>query len=995
MPASESSDAASRGPADRRVADHWLSRTLRLLTHVSARNPRATLCVVLLTVCASVAYAVGCLNFHTDRADLIDPQAEYHQRWLDYTKSFGEQTDIVIVVAAGDAATMHQVQDELGTRLQQEASLFQDVFFKIDSRSLHEKGLQYFTPKQLYDGLVRLNDYAAVVGGRWERSRLDQQFQELAGSLKTRTVDPVQGIDDRTLHQLERVQALVTGLNAALENTGGFDSPWPRIIPATQDLSTADVTYLGNESGSLGFVQVRPAVEGQDKLTGATAAVDRIRELIADVQTRYPTAEIGVTGIPVLENDEMRKSQSDMLTASLISFVAVATLLFVGFRGVKHPLIAMIMLLVGMAWTFGYTTFAVGHLNILSVSFAVILIGLGIDFAIHYLSRYLELRQHGRELRPALKETSRSVGTGIVTAAVTTALAFFCATFTDFLGVAELGIIAGGGILICALATFLVLPALVGLADKDTPAEQLPTPFTGDWFRRWTTGWPRITAVVSIVLIGVAATQVVQWNSGRPAWGIAYDPNLLNLQAEGVDSVAVQQRVFRESGRSLLYAVSIADSPEEARQLRQNFEALPSVARVEDLASRLPAYSSEQTKPYIEAFRTRLARLPVQTPNVGLLNPAVVGRLMEDTLAEIRGIPHPEARTAESELNTFLDRFETLDQTAQTKFLGEFQARATGALYLQLRTIAAATNTAPLTWAELPSELKQRYVSDDGHWLLQVFPKEQVWDAAPLASFVKELRSVDENITGTPLQNHEASRQIQTSYQNASLYALAVIVLVLLLDFLDREHKALVLLPPFAVMVFAAMMLQTRRIEVNPVFLIGAYLVMVTASAAILDFPNLRDALLAMFPPLVGGLMMFGIFGFAGIALNPANMIVLPLVLGIGVDDGVHVIHDYRSQRGTYRTSSSTMNAILLTSLTTMVGFGSMLVAAHRGLFSIGVVLVIGVGCCLFVSLVTLPALLTLLSNSEKKRVAIAGSVSDHHRDEQPRQRPQNKRRAA
>ena len=107
---------------------------------------------------------------------------------------------------------------------------------------------------------------------------------------------------------------------------------------------------------------------------------------------------------------------------------------------------------------------------------------------------------------------------------------------------------------------------------------------------------------------------------------------------------------------------------------------------------------------------------------------------------------------------------------------------------------------------------------------------------------------------------------------------------------------------------------------------------------------------------------MFGMLALLGVDLNPANLIALPLVLGIGVDDGVHVVHDFRIQSGRYRTSASTINAIVLTSLTSMIGFGSMMVAAHRGLYSVGLVLVIGVGSCLFVSLVTLPALLTIVS---------------------------------
>jgi uncharacterized protein len=216
---------------------------------------------------------------------------------------------------------------------------------------------------------------------------------------------------------------------------------------------------------------------------------------------------------------------------------------------------------------------------------------------------------------------------------------------------------------------------------------------------------------------------------------------------------------------------------------------------------------------------------------------------------------------------------------------------------------------------------------------------------------------------------------------------------VLLLDFLSRAHKWLVLLPPLAIVGFGALLLGTRRADLSPAVFVMAYVGLTAIIAVVLDVRNLRDALLAMLPPVGGGLLMFGILGLAGVDLNPANLIVLPLILGIGVDNGVHVIHNFRAQPDGFRLSASTMNAIVLTSLTTIVGFGSMLVAAHRGLHSVGLVLVIGVGSCLWVSLVTLPAVLTVLAGPadasvEKQQLAMAASAA------KPQQHAQMKRAA-
>jgi uncharacterized protein len=984
----------------KRSAGSLLGEALRLLTRLSSRNPRMTLCFVLLVSCVAAGYTASCLKFHTQRSDLIDPKADFHQRWIEYTESFGDSSDIVVLVEAAEPRLIQSALDDLGGRLSREPELFTNLLYKADISALKRKGLQYFRPEQLSAGLNRLADYAPVAQGRWEYARLDYAIRATDYRLRTalNTSDPNLGN-----FALERAGRLAKSLNGALDEPAKFDSPWPEIIPGSLSLPAfaQNSTYLMSDDGTMGFLKVVPVANQKDDFNGNSLAVDRIREIISRIAPNHPEVQIGVTGIPVLENDEMRRSQSDMTLASVISFIGVSILLFIGFRGFRHPLLGMLMLLVGMAWTFGYTTLVIGHLNILSVSFAVILIGLGIDFAIHYLARYLELRHQEQPLRPALRETSTSVGTGIVTAALTTSLAFFCATFTQFLGVAELGIIAGGGILLCCLATFIVLPALISLSDQSIEPRKLPTPFDGNFLRGLTSRFPRLVMIVSLAIVLGLGSQVLDWTAeGGPASRVRYDYNLLNLQADGLESVEVQKRAFGQANDSLLFAVSIADTPEEARRLKQQFEALPTVQRVEELASRLPTASPESSAPYARSYRTQLAGLSAPSPEPASLNPAAVGRAFEELLSSLRRVNTPAALETAKIIDRFLDRFETMTLRSQTEFLAGHQMRSTMALWRQLQSLAGGSDSTPITAADLPPALTNRFVNQKGQWLVQVYPKEQIWDVEPLTRFVQDVRTVDPKVTGTPLQNFEASRQILDSYQTASLYALGVICLVLLVDFLGREHKLLVLGPPLAVVLFAYMMLQTRRIEVSPLLLVGSYLLMATAIAAILDFPNLRDALLAMVPPVAGGLLMFGILGLLHLDLNPANLIVLPLVLGIGVDDGVHIVHDFRLQKGRYRTSSSTMNAIVLTSLTSMIGFGSMMVAAHRGLSSVGLVLVIGVGSCLFVSLVTLPAILTFVSNraaggeadsaSQPHQKSVQSDSSDSRSSHQ-----QHKRRAA
>ncbi len=946
---------------------------LRSVTRSVSRRPSSVLWLVSLLVVLSLGISARFLSFKTDRSDLIDTNAEFQQRWLAYTERFGDNSDVVVVVESKDTPTIKQVLSELGGLLESEPQLFDRVFYKFDPTSLQQKGLQYLSAEELQSCLKSVQEHEDVLSGRWDRAGLQSTTENLNKRLKA---------NDPALRSEGLVQART--LTSSLKDfvvAGEFHSPWPPCVPNSDqlDVSAFEPVYQITESGEMGFLLTVP-VDGSDDFQGSSQSIDRLRELIADTEELYPGVQIGLTGIPVLESDEMRRSQSDMMIASLISFVGVGVLLIAGFRGIRHPLLAMLMLLVGLAWSLGYATLFVGHLNILSVSFTAILVGLGIDFAIHYLARYLELRHKGVELRPALLRTSWGVGTGIVTAAVTTALAFFCATFTSFLGVAELGIIAGGGILLCCVTTFVVLPALIAIADRRVEPRRLPSQFQGTLLRRLTTHRPWTVTLVTVAAIVVIGAGSFTIDEGRVVPRVKYDANLLNLQARGVDSVAVQNRVFREAQGSLLYAVSQTNSRQELLERKAAFEALPSVSRVEELASQFPQRNLAETQHLVEAINAQLSHLSDFPREFPRLNPQAIGLALEDLFLSLRSIDDPTATSAVESLDELLDKLETFPLQQQIGLLDGYQYAMLAALKGQFEALAAVADPTPVSPQDFPRAVRERFVSRDGTWLMRIFPKSQVWDEGPLREFVTDVRSVDPEVTGTPLQNYEAAGQIRESYLQAAIYALVVIWIVLLVDAVDSVPLVIGLVTPLAVIGLTVVAFPAPEKLLEPLEILGLYLVLTTAATAIFDFANVRNTFLTLLPPIGGGALMFGIFGLCGIDLNPANLIVLPLILGIGVDDGVHVIHDFRMQTGPYRTSSSTINAIMLTSLTSMIGFGSMLVAAHRGLASLGLVLVIGVGSCLFVSLVTLPAILTLISRRESHRITPPHSgLSPHH----------------
>ncbi len=953
-----------------------LQDALRSVTQAVTARPRVTLWLVLLFAFVCVGLTVNYLDFKTKRSDLIDPTADFHQRWMDYTKEFGEESDIIVVVEGGESDFTRQVLEELGSRFTRETELYSNVLYKVNVGAMSGQGLQNLTPRQLELGLRRLNGYQSVINGSWKSVSLANVYSQLRYQISKN--------QSRSSHKnvsalLEHSDLLTSSMLTTIETPKKFKNPWPSIVPvdSRMKLKGYDSVYFMNDSGSMGFLKVLPtASQNAEDFNGKTKAIDRAREIAKIVSEDFDKVKISLTGIPVLENDEMRRSQSDMVKASVISLAGVSFILLLGFRGFRHPALAIVMLLLAMAWSFGFTTLFVGHLNILSVSFAVILIGLGIDFAIHYLSRYLQNRHEGENLSTALENSSATVGTGIITAAITTALAFFCATFTDFLGVAELGIIAGGGIIICAIATFVILPALITLADKGVEPKKLPTPLQGKILRAITSKAPFMVALFSILVIGGIGSRALIFHDHKIESRVKYDTNLINLQAEGLESVEIQKRIFNETDRSVLFAVAIANSPRQARVLKAKFEALPSVRHVDDLASRISGNITNSKQRLITRYQNRLATLPSHPGSTLSPSPRSIGKSMESLHRTLKRRKDAQSHKIAKNIALFLKKFDELEFKTQVSFLKFFEKHSMQALYGQFQAIREASKIKRLELEDFPHVLVSRFVSEDKKkWLLKIYPKEQIWDAKPLEQFVTDVRTVDENVTGTPVQNYEAAMQIKESYKKAALYALAVICIVLLLDFLHSHQKWLTLLPPLVVVIFAAMTMETRGTGYSPALMGIAYAAMVVTIGAVLDFKNMRNALLSMFPPLAGGFMMFGLMAIFKVDLNPANLIVLPLILGIGVDDGVHVVHDFRQQmfaKKSYQTSSSTINAIMLTSFTSMVGFGSMMIAAHRGLFTVGLVLVIGVGSCLFVSLVALPAILTMISRAENPQLSVS-----------------------
>ena len=905
-----------------------LTRAVVALVGRVTRHPRAVLAACLALAAGSVELARTRLEYHTQRNDLLSPDKPCQQRWQKYLNAFGDDDDMVVVAEGADRERMTAALDAVAARVKDRPDQFDRVFHRVDLRPLHDRALFYLPADQLEGVRGRVERMDPLLGQfaplAWQRLNLQQLLGTAATALESRAGgrDPTPAEADL----LAQLPAVARSAAATLRDPAGYANPWAVAGPPTADRDAerqlSEPQYFFTPDGTLALLLCRPKKAG-DSFTPAKEANDAMRAVLAETAPDFPDVAFGLTGLPVLETDEMVLSDADSARASWLALLGVAVLYFVVYRGFRSPLLTITSLLVGTVWALGWATATVGHLNILSSAFAVMLIGLG-DYGVLWVARYDAARAAGKSIDAAMRDTAGHAGPSIVTAAVTTALAFFATTLADFKAVAELGWIAGSGVLFCAASCLTVLPAALVLVERRRERRALPAgaglgpltrgrspilPFPGPpaaWLPGLA-GRPRLVLTVGMVLM---------LGCGASAARLSYDHNLLHLQPRDLDSVTWEHKLIARGGGMTWDALSVARTRDEALALRARYEALPDVGRVVEVASLVPA-DQDAKLPAVRAIHDRLANLP---PANKLSRPhgSAPDRVRAHA-ARIRDLAGHDAGLTAAAAGLLGD-LDAAPPDAAADRLQAFDRRLAADLAADLIRLKAVSNPVPITLADLPADLRERYVGAGGEFLVRAFAKDSLWDYAALRSFTDSAATVDPEATGKSYRTREGLLQMKVGFEWAGAYALAAIVAVLLLDL--------------------------RRV---------------------------KDVLLVLFPLAAGVVLTLGVMGLCGLALNPANMIALPLIVGVGVENGVHVLHDYRERRGrvAYRLGSATGRGVLVAALTTVLGFGTLMTARHQGMASLGLALALGVTFCMAAALVWLPAVLHLL---DERRLRAAGA---------------------
>jgi hopanoid biosynthesis associated RND transporter like protein HpnN len=813
----------------------------------------------------SFRYTAAHLGINTDTADMISPHLAWRQDFIDYRESFPSRYRVVLaVVDAPTAGQAERAAMALAKRLATRSDTFQSVFYPGAEPFLQRNGLLYLEP----DALEALADRLA-------------QVQPLLGRLQARfSAEQLIAVVDEALERADPAgrEALAPLLTELTRTVAGedYELDW-RSLLASADLTPAAQVIIVEPR--LQFDRVQPARRAMEVLRG------EIDQLPVD------GVVVSLTGTVAMEHEELASVTAGAALAGVLALLMVSAVLYLALRSVALLGVTVMTLLVGLVGTAAFAAASIGHLNLISVAFAVLYIGLGVDFVIHWTLRFQELRGQGLAVKDALPATARGVGTSLVVCAVTTAAGFYSFIPTPFEGVSELGLISGTGMFISLFVSVTLLPALLCVVAPLAPVRQ-PVRWLGAELLTPLVSRPlRVVAVA--LLLGLAALALLP--------GVRFDNNPLNLRDPDAESVRSFKALLEDMAEPPLSLALLAD-PGHGAAAAEQAAALPSVRAVRTLADLIPAeqevklFILEDMDLLLGPDFAELTPDPAASP-AGL--EAALGRLA-DRLAALPGVSASERELAAA--------LAASPSHHEGRYLNALARRLTAGLPYELTRLANGLGAESFTRQQLPAALADRWRSADGRELVEIYPVADITDNRTAATFLADVRSQLPRATGLPVVHHEAGATVVKSFKLAFIYALAMIA-VLLWGLLQ----------------------------------------------------SLRDALLVLAPIVLGALITAALTVLAGIAFNFANIIALPLLLGVGVDNGVHMVHRARTEPvagGALATSTS--RAVLFSGLTTLASFGNLGFSPHPGMASMGQLLAIGMALTLAATLVLLPALLRL-----------------------------------
>ncbi len=885
----------------------WLLRTV-------ARWPiRAPKLLIALALVMTVAALLSLPDLHvsTDRNLLSGKDNPIFKRREAVNAMFGTAlVGVVILESQQDPEQVKRAADELARALSTHPQTIRDVFYKVDLSFFEQHALLFMPEHQLAKLVAALNEQRLPWGPIADSDGLPMLIDRLAETFENSPAPQS--------NEAEDVRALLDILGLGIDEV----SRWFQ-SPSVDSLQLSDLLWRGgpamtgtpSEGGylverdkkapHLAVLFVQPADDSQ-AMEVVAPLTDLIRAEIARLEQRFPGVTGQLTGMPALATDELRLVSRDCVVAGVASGLGVLLVFVLAFRSIRVSLFLALPLGIGLLWAAGLTAALYGHLTLITSYFAAVLFGLGVAFTIHIVARFHEALADGATKAEAVEEAITRAGPGVVAGGGTTALAFLAIAFSEFKGFAEMGVISGVGVTLILIANLTILPAALLLWHPGAAVvrQRRPSALNPGAGARRRLLIPLLGGVA--VVLGVVAVPRLN-----------FDYAVESMLPKSSEAVTGIQTLNERTDFSTTYSVAVAESLAHAEALRQRFAALPTVSRAEALSMFVPG---DQPK--------KVARIEQVTPPVR----AEVARAVEAQQKHRAALGATTAQQLASSLEELADVFEDLGFAAART--GRAEAPLLTKLAQKARTAHAAVIENPNDQRalalerhifegigrglgalnsgladqgfgpeDLPQAISRRFQSaDKQHFAVVVYPAGDIGKKDFFYQHVKELLSVDDHTTGHPVTHMHFTEMVHQGFAQAVVLAAVAVLLLILLDLRTAKGLALALLP----------------------VLIGA-----AWTALVMWVSDLK--------------------------FNYANLMALPILIGTGVDYGVHLAHRAVQEGSVATALRTTGRTIALSGATTLIGFGSLTLGNHWGVKSLGLVLVIGILGSLIAALVVLP----------------------------------------
>ena len=891
-------------------SDTVFARLLRVLARVVCKHPRWFVYPQIFLALLGVLCTAAWLKLDMNRSHLVGTDLRQQRIYLKYRKEFPKEDELVVVVESDRMERNRQFIERLAARIAPQTNLFTALFYKGDLATFGPKALLLVPTEDLEEMRRILHECRPLIQEFAQAANFDSLFGLVNKQFRTA---PAAGpaTTESLIQRIPYLERLIEQATQSLLRPGIPPSPGVETLFASGAQAEQSM-YLAFDRGRVYLLTVHPRSEA---LT--PNAIEELRRLIGATQFEVAGVNVGLTGEPVLAYDELRQAGHDSMAASLLALFLGSVIFIVAYGQAWRPFKAALCLLLGLGCSLGFTTLAIGHLNILTITFAPMLIGLAMDFGIHFISRYEEEMRNRRTETEAIERATALTGRGIIAGGVTMAVAFLAMALTDFRGIQEMGIISGGGVLLCLIPMMTCLPLLLrrgrqNLLDHQMgPTHQRRLDIEVLWLRH-----PVLVVGTTLLLCAGAAFQFPR---------VRFDYDLLHLQSQSLPSVVYEKTLIEATGieatgSSTLHSEVVANSAAQAREYEERIKRLPVVALVRSAAGYITEDQGRKLE-LIRSIKGELADIRFAPMDQSPVNLEQLSARLYD-FAGYLGLAAFLVRDSNPALTRQLGslegaigelRFAMLRGQPQIPVqLTLFQQAFFADLHQTLEAIKSQDTTGPLTLRDLPPALHDRFIGVTGKYLLQVYAKKDLWSHANQREFLQELETVvpPDQVTGRPSQLYQYSTLLKDSYEKAAGYALIAITV-----------------------------------------------------AVLLQFRSLVALALALLPVVIGITWLLGFMGLTGISFNPANIMTLPLVVGIGVTNGIQILNRFSEQQEPSILAKSTGKAVLVSGLTAIAGFGSLMLANHQGIKSLGEVMSAGIAACMVAALMVLPALLRLLAH--------------------------------